>query len=126
MKYVEMTEQTNIYQCCCVCDDCEIFDYFQVIENLPGGFVKIIGLGRLEIKTNGQRSWYPTSDRPDEYLPYPLCAKPRYWKNKEAKEGGGRIPGGRILRSKHGGGSRGRTDWLSLAECYPPVEYLNS
>jgi hypothetical protein len=120
-----MVEQTNIYQSCFICDDCEVFDYFKVIEDLPRGFVKIIGLGRLEIKKTGERSWSPSRDRPDEYLPYPLCVKPRYWKNSVASEGDGRIPGGRILRSRHGGGSREKNDWLSLAECYPPPEYVS-
>jgi hypothetical protein len=124
-----MTEQTNIYQCCFVgYDGAHIFSYFQVMEELRNGYVRVRGLGELWVnKTSGERVWKPDRNHDPNYpdYPYPICAKPRYWKGSVASEGDDRIYGGRILRTKHGGGSRERTDWISLAECYPPPEFYN-
>ena len=122
-----MIEKTNIYQSTFTFSNGTtenvVTYYFIVLEDLPLGYVRVRGLGRLTVDANNNRTWEPSTDT-SEY-PYPLCAKPRYWKNAIAMIGNNRIEGGRILRTRHGGGDRCRTSWMSLAECHPPPEYMN-
>jgi hypothetical protein len=119
------TEKTNIYQSCDCFRDGKSFYYFQVLEELPKGYVRVRGLGELEIKSSGERTWKPNINHNPDYpdYPYPIAAKPRYWKGVASLEGDGRILGGRVLRTRHGGSERSRTNWMSLIECHPPPEY---
>ena len=89
------------------------------MEEYKLGWVRVRGIGVLDIK-NGERTWIKDGNHDEKYpnSPYPISSKVRYWKNKIAIGGEGRIEGGRILKASNCGSV------ISLAECYPPPEYI--
>lgn len=128
MRSFKIPEQTNIYQSNYSVDGMQITYYYLVVEEYPRGYVRLRGLGRLWIGAEGQRVWSSESNHNPEHpdSPYPLYGKQRYWKECISLPGNGRIEDGRVLRTKHGGAERGRTQWSSLQECHPPPEYYTS
>ena len=103
-------------------------DYYRLDTIQNKGFVLLSKVGRLTEK-DGNRTWrdsvYPFGPRSrvETYYPYPFCARQRLTKRFTATAGNGRIEGGRIILTRHGGGPSGRTLDFSLAECDLPDEY---
>jgi len=94
-------------------------DYYKVVKEKPGGYVDIEAIGTMDVDLQtGEMSWLPPKENlgKDE-LPRPLVMKPRYWNTREAIGGNGRIPGGRVLKSKHGGADPNSKEYMGMEEC---------